>query len=74
MAGVVPGGPAQTGGVRRGDRIVSVAGQEINGSDDVAEAIVDRRPGETVEVVVQRGNQRETLRVRLGTQPREAQG
>ncbi len=72
VAEVVAGGPAQRGGVRQGDRIVSVAGQEVNASEDVAQAIADRRPGETVEVVVQRGDARETLRVRLGTQPRQA--
>jgi putative serine protease PepD len=72
VADVVAGAPAQEAGVRRGDRILSVAGQEVNASEDVAQAIADRRPGETVEVVVQRGDQRETLRVRLGTQPREA--
>jgi putative serine protease PepD len=72
VAEVVQGGPAERGGVRQGDRILSVGGREVNASDDVAEAIVGRRPGDTVEVVVQRGDARETLRVRLGTQPRRA--
>jgi len=72
VAEVVQGGPAQRAGIRQGDRILSVGGEPVNASEDVAQAIADDRPGEVVEVVVQRGERRETLRVRLGTQPREA--
>jgi len=72
VAEVVQGGPAQRAGIRQGDRIVSVGGEAVNASEDVAQAIADDRPGEVVEVVVERGERRETLRVRLGTQPREA--
>jgi putative serine protease PepD len=71
VADVVDGGPAARAGVRRGDRILSVGGEEIRESADVAAAISDRRVGERVEVVVQRGGQRETLRVELGTRPNQ---
>ncbi len=69
VADVVAGGPAARGGVRTRDRIISVAGQEIRESEDVAKAIADRRVGERVEVVVQRGASRETLRIELGNRP-----
>ncbi len=52
VATVVSGGPADQGGLRRGDTIVRVADTTINGSDDVARVHLrqparrpDRHPG-----------------------------
>jgi putative serine protease PepD len=63
---VTSGGPAADAGVRAGDVIVQVAGERVQEPDDVATAIQDRRPGETVEVEVRRGGDSVTLDVRLG--------
>ena len=63
------GSPAARAGVRggsRGDVIVSVDGRDVRRPEDVAEAVERRRPGDTVEVVVQRGRERVTLRAKLG--------
>ena len=67
-----PGAPAESGGVRPGDLIVKVAGQTVTASDDVSLAILNRKPGQRVQVEVQRRGTRQTLRVTLGTRPEGA--
>jgi S1-C subfamily serine protease len=66
---VSPGGPADQGGIRQGDRVVQIGGQPVRSPDDLSAAVNDRKPGEKVQVVVDRGGQRRTLTVTLGTQP-----
>jgi S1-C subfamily serine protease len=69
---VVPNGPADDAGIRPRDRIVAIAGRTIARSDDVASAIVARRPGEAVSVRVRRDGSERTLTVKLGTRPAAA--
>jgi putative serine protease PepD len=66
---VVAGAPAQDAGLRLGDRIVSVGGRTIGKSDDVASAVTARKPGDEIEIVVRRGSDERTLKVKLGTRP-----
>jgi len=63
---IVPGSAAELAGVRRGDVIVELAGDSVETSQDVAAAVRDREPGEEVEIVVVRGDDRETLTAVLG--------
>ena len=70
---VVANGPGAKGGLRQRDVIVKIADQAIAQPDDVASAIADRKPGDVVEVQVRRGSQERTLKVTLGTRPKEAQ-
>ena len=72
VAAVISGGPAAKAGVRAGDRITEVGGQAVKTADDVAERIATRKPGDVVEVVVQRDGDSETMKVTLGTQPKTA--
>jgi S1-C subfamily serine protease len=69
---VVNGGPAERGGLRQGDRIIEIGGNPVRDSDDVSAAVNARRPGDEVRVVVERGGERRTLTVELGTQPDRA--
>jgi S1-C subfamily serine protease len=78
---VTEGGPADEAGLRAGgtptgngiaaggDLIVEVDGDEVKTSDDVPAAIADREPGDEVEVVVYRGDERKTIEVELGKRP-----
>jgi putative serine protease PepD len=66
------GGPAAGAGVRTGDVIVAVGGERIQTPDDVAAAIQDRRPGDTVEVQVRRDGDLRTLDVELAARPAQA--
>jgi putative serine protease PepD len=72
VAAVTAGGPAQGAGLQVGDVIVSVAGEHVSEPDDVAAAIQDRQPGETVTLEVRRGAGTHTLDVRLGERPGQA--
>lgn len=69
VASVSGGGPAAAAGLRVGDVIRSVAGERVADGDDVAAAIQDRRPGESVELAITRGGADQTLQVQLGTRP-----
>jgi S1-C subfamily serine protease len=69
VGSVVGGGPAEKAGIRQGDRIVQIGGQPIHNPDDLAATVNDHKPGEKIDVMFERGGQRRTLTVTLGTQP-----
>jgi putative serine protease PepD len=66
---VVGGGPAAHAGIRRGDVIKRVDGDEVQDPEDVAAAIGDNKPGDEVDVVVERDGRTQTLHVTLGKRP-----
>ena len=82
---VVAGGPASKAGLRGGhtqttqgvtaggDLIVNVDGHAVSNSDDVAAAINNRKPGDTVAVEYYRGNSKKTAHVKLGKRPNKLQ-
>jgi 2-alkenal reductase len=78
------GGPADKAGLKAGDRavrfqvrdyypdgdiIVSIAGRPIVRGEDVSDAIAGLHPGQTVPIVIYRGKDRRTVRVKLGDRP-----
>jgi S1-C subfamily serine protease len=83
---VVPDGPSDDAGIRAGakptaqglreggDIIVTVDGDPITESADVATAIADNQPGDTIEVELYRGDEQETVEVELGERPEQATG
>jgi len=74
VGGVVAGGPAAKAGLQNGDKITSIDGRPITGSDDVSSAVAARKPGEQAKVTVERGGNRRTLTVDLGTRPETPAG
>jgi S1-C subfamily serine protease len=72
VAAVTAGGPASAAGLRVGDVIKSVGAKTVNDPDQVAAAIQDRHPGDSVEVEVQRDGATQTLQVKLGERPDQA--
>jgi S1-C subfamily serine protease len=66
---LVPGGPADEGGVLPTDVIASIGGRPIRAADDVGAALEVRKPGDEVDVEVLRDGARERLRVRLERRP-----
>jgi len=75
VVSVTQGGPAERAGLAPGgDVIVGVDGRPVRGPDDVLAAIADRRPGDTVRVVVESDGDRRTVSVELGTRPERASG
>jgi S1-C subfamily serine protease len=67
----VTGAPARDGGLQPGDLIVSFDGRTIASASDLGQAVLTRKPGDTVKVVVQRNGNRETLSVKLGSRPNQ---
>ena len=53
--------------------ITSFDGRTIANASDLGQAVLTRKPGDTVKVVVQRNGEKQTLNVTLGTRPNEAQ-
>ena len=66
------GGPAASAGVQVGDVIVAVDGERIADPDDVAAAIQDNAPGDTIEVEVRRGGDAQTLEIQLAARPEQS--
>ena len=48
------GGPAEEAGILRGDIIVSIDGQKVDGRDSLSELLAYYAAGETVDFVVER--------------------
>ena len=69
IQGVAPGSPADRGGLKSGDVIVKLGGNQIGGLDDFDLALRKYTAGQEVEVVVLRGSEEVTLKITLA-QPR----
>ncbi len=69
LSGVADGGPAATGGLEVGDRIDRIGKSSIRTATDILELLRTRSPGETLDVLLIRGNQRLEKRVRLQARP-----
>lgn len=65
VAAVMPGGPADTAGVRAGDVIFAIGGEEVNDARVLQNRVAGIEPGTTVELQVQRDGQLRTIRVRV---------
>jgi TolB protein len=66
LGDVRTGGPADLAGIRGGDRIVAMAGTKIANLYDMTYALEDHKPGETIDVVIERGGEKKTLKATLG--------
>ena len=63
---VVKGGPAEKGGLKAGDRIVSIDGSEIGTQSDLGTLMQNYKAGDTMEITVARDGQMQTVTVTLG--------
>jgi S1-C subfamily serine protease len=82
----VKGGPADDAGLRGGgtglsgapsgdgDVIVALDGVKVASPDDVAAAVADKKPGDTLKVEVYRGHDTRTVSVTLGERPEQLSG
>jgi regulator of sigma E protease len=66
VGSLVAGGIADQGGLRPGDRIVSIDGVEVRFWEDVVKA-VRRRPGETIQLGIRRAGDRIDIKLRPET-------
>ena len=68
VTSVVSGSPAATAGVQVGDALSAVDGRTIRSISDLLDALASRKPGDTVNLTVWRGDAKLTLPVTLDLQ------
>lgn len=66
---VLQGGPAADAGVREGDVVVGVGGEEVQNGDDLRRAVTARQPGDELELELRRDGDTRNVTVELGTRP-----
>ncbi len=64
-------GPAADAGITAGDVVTEVDGERVQSPDDVAQAIEDNKPGDRVQITVQRGGSEQQIEVTLGQRPEQ---
>jgi putative serine protease PepD len=67
---VVPGGPAEKAGIRRGDLIKTIDGQAVQDPTNLSSAVGAKKPGDKLTVVIQRGGLSQSIDVTLGQRPK----
>ena len=63
--GVRSGGPAETAGIRDGDRIIRIGHTEVNNIQDYMGALRTTKPGDEIAVILKREGNEIELRVKL---------
>ncbi len=71
VASVQSGTPADQAGLQEGDTIVALDGKPVDGAGALAAAIAAHKPGDTVQLTVQRDGSQQTVTATLGTQPQQ---
>lgn len=71
VAQLVPGGPAEKGGLLSGDIITEFNGQEINMSSDLPHFVGRVKPGSTVKLDLVRNGKSKVIKIKIGTLPNE---
>jgi putative serine protease PepD len=63
---VLPGSGADDAGLRPGDVIVAIDGEEITSNEQLGEIIGEHRPGDTIEITFERGGEEQTVTAEIG--------
>ncbi|HBG19540.1 MAG TPA: serine protease [Desulfobulbaceae bacterium] len=63
VVGINPNGPSEQAGIRKGDLIVSVKGRKTETVDDIHRTLSDRQLGNSIDLVILRGQERIVLHV-----------
>lgn len=64
---VVAGGAADKAGIREGDVITAINGTQLENSLELSTLIGNLKPGDTIDVTINRNGEEQTLKVDLGT-------
>ena len=63
---VLPGSPAAKAGLKDGDVVIEIGGEEVESSAGVAEALGGQSPGDEISIKIRRGDEELTKKVTLG--------
>jgi serine protease DegQ len=74
VAGVLQGGPADKAGIKPGDVLLDVNGQEIADTTRLLNVIAQIKPGTTVRIQLKRKNKALEVNVTIGKRPPPTQG
>jgi S1-C subfamily serine protease len=66
VAGVTPGSGAELAGLAQGDVIIKVGGKDVTSADEVSAAVADRKPGDQLDITVDRGGSTRTVTAKIG--------
>ena len=69
ITGIDPSGPAQQAGLRPGDVITTIDGEQAVRTDQLVSVTLTKKPGDKVEIGYKRDGQTATTSVTLGEQP-----
>src|SRR4051794_14402453 len=68
---VVPGGPADKAGLRKGDVVKSIDGSPVKDTTDVSSAIATKKPGDKITVQIERNGLTQEIEATLGVRPKQ---
>ena len=66
VASVTPGSGAELAGLAQGDVITRVDGRDVQSADDVSAAVGDHKPGDQIDITVDRGGSTRTVTAKIG--------
>jgi S1-C subfamily serine protease len=66
---VQPGSPAEAAGLRPGELLTRLDGQEVGSMEDISDVLEAKQPDDVVSVELENGGQRRLLRVTLADRP-----
>ena len=72
IAAVMPSGPADAAGVRRGDLLVAVAGKPVTDTSSLLNTVAMLKPGSQIQLTLVREQKAHDLQVTVGRRPTPA--
>ena len=73
VAQVTPGGPAEKAGLKQGDVILAVNGQEVDQMRQLPRLVAELRPGSSARLTIWRNGREQTVQTHIGTLPDQPQ-